>query len=282
MRTLLGVAVAVGLGVSLMAADACDARGPRGRAAGGAARAGAAARGRSPLPAARGAMTAGRPSRAIGAAGFHRPGGPIRAGASFSATAGGFSTAFNAAVGGPKPFSPSWYAQHPNAWHATHPHARPTAVALTAVGVTRWLTAAPAGTTVVGESAEYAEPADSGSNVADESLVAAIDDDGRQWLPIGVFSLHPAGQPAATRVMQLSVGRDGRLRGSHFDLITNATVDVRGHVDSSGSQATWTIGPGGRVVFEASLEELTGPTGRVTVRYPDGQTGQWQVSRVEQ
>ena len=79
----------------------------------------------------------------------------------------------------------------------------------------------------------------------------------------------------------LFVSRDGRLRGSHFDLITNTTVDIQGNVDGKSGQASWTIGPAGQVIFQTNLEQLTSRAGNVTARYPDGQTDQWQISRLE-
>jgi hypothetical protein len=45
---------------------------------------------------------------------------------------------------------------------------------------------------------------------------------------------------------------------------------------------TWSIGENGKTLFEAPLDELTRPEGKVTVRFPNGKTDVWQISQVRQ
>lgn len=280
MKLFLGVAMVVGLGVSLVATDAWG-RGPRGRGVGGGARVGAGTHSRSPGPATGRPTVGPMPTHSFSGSGFNRPVGPIRANNPLSANAGRLPTTFNAVAGGPRPFSPAWYAHHPKAWHRTHPHAGQAAVVVTAIGVTRWLAGGSGSAAVVQETTQYVEPTDDESDTSGDLLLATTNDDDQEWLPLGVFSLHPVNQTVATRVTQLSVNQDGLLRGSHFDLITNTTVNIQGNVDSNTGEVSWTIGPAGQVVFQANLQQLTSPTGQVTVRYPDGQTDPWQISRLE-
>ncbi len=186
------------------------------------------------------------------------------------------------------PFSAAWYAAHPNAWQFTHPHAD-AVVAATAAGLVRWLavpypvatTGSATSTTVVTEGqATTTEPA----VVVDDPAPPYTDevDDGTQWMNIGVFALKPTGQSEATRVIQLAVRRDGTIRGSHYDLLSDEVQDLRGNVDKSDLQVAWTIGQQGQVVFEVPLQELSRPAGNVTAHFPDGKKGSWQTVRVEQ
>lgn len=174
-----------------------------------------------------------------------------------------------------KPFTAAWYKAHPNAWRATHPHA-PAAVAVTALGVARWLGAPYAATTNTTSGAAISE-----QPPVDETAepVAAVADQA-EWITIGEFALRPAGQAQATRVIQLAVSRNGAVGGSHYDLITEQVLDIQGTVDKSNLQVTWTVGAQGKVVFRTPLDELTRSQGKVTAQLPDGQTAAWQTVRV--
>jgi hypothetical protein len=181
----------------------------------------------------------------------------------------------------PKPFSPAWYANHPNAWQATHPHAD-VAAALTVAGVATWLgvpyastiVETPATTTTV-VTTEAAPP--SPAQAPTETTSVETPPDG-QWMPLGSFTLKPAGQREATRAINLSVSPDGVVRGSCFDLITDDAYDVRGTVNKKDLRISWTIGKNGKVQFYASVDELTKPEGVVTASYPDGRSAAWQVN----
>lgn len=100
-------------------------------------------------------------------------------------------------------------------------------------------------------------------------------------MQIGTFALRPTGQTATTRVVQLSVNRDGTVRGSHFDVISNGVQTVKGTVDKQNLQVSWTAGTG-KVVFRAPLEQLTKPQGNVTAQFPGETTASWQTVQVTQ
>ncbi len=192
-----------------------------------------------------------------------------------------------------QPFSPAWYAQHPNAFKFTHPHAGVGAAAVvTTAAVARWMTvpyASSSSTAVVsgGYASEPAattttEAAAEPSSTAQEPLpgdLAPVADDAH-WMPIGVFALKPAGQTEATRVIQLAVSREGIVRGSHYDLISDHVQDVRGAVNKQDLRITWTIGETGSVLFEMPLDEFSREPGRVTLHFPGGQQAVWQTVRV--
>ena len=192
-----------------------------------------------------------------------------------------------------QPFSPAWYAQHPNAFKVTHPYAGVGAAAVvTTAAVARWLAvpySSSAATTSVSGGGYVAEESAAGdgsaaepSATADQPVQAGTGEvaGDTHWMPIGVFALRPVGQAEATRVIQLAVSREGVVRGSHYDLVSDHVQDVRGAVDKQDLRVTWTIGETGSVVFEAPLDELSRPDGRITVHFPGGKTAAWQTVQV--
>jgi len=186
-----------------------------------------------------------------------------------------------------KPFTAAWYLNHPNAWQFTHPHADAAAVA-TAAAVGIWLATPYVGTaTGTGSMTTVAAPA--GETTTEQSTAADplqpdVDEaaNGGEWMSIGVFALKPAGQTEATRVIQLAVDRGGTVRGSHYDLISDAVQDIRGAIDKQDYRMAWTIGHKGNVAFEVPLDELAKPEGEVKVHFPGGKTASWQTVPVPQ
>jgi hypothetical protein len=82
-------------------------------------------------------------------------------------------------------------------------------------------------------------------------------------------------------VIQLVVNREGVVRGSHYDLLSEAVEEVQGTVDKKELRVAWTIGSSGKVTFQAPLGELTKAEGRVTAQFPDGKQASWRAVRLE-
>ncbi len=197
------------------------------------------------------------------------------------------ATAFSVQTGGAAPFSPAWYAQHPNAWKITHPYAGEALVAATVVGLASFLAIEAASvssghTTVVSEQATTPpeEQAAAASELAEAGEAPADPD--LQWMPIGVFAFRSVDAPNATRLIHLAVSLEGTLRGTHYDLLSEETARITGAVDKNSTRVSWRIGDNGRVTFESTLAQLTHPQGHVLVHFPDGQNGTWAVARLEQ
>jgi len=100
-------------------------------------------------------------------------------------------------------------------------------------------------------------------------------------LPLGVYSLAPKGQQEASAMVQLSVSKDGIVRGSYYDLLSNQAHPVQGAVDKKTQRVAWTVGSNGKVLFETSLANLTQETGPLSVHYENGQSRQWTVAQYE-
>jgi len=186
----------------------------------------------------------------------------------------------------PEPFTPAWYAEHPNAWRNQHPHADATVVASTAA-VAAWVGAnayAPAyggssATVVVYES----DPPTDESDYADADggdAQAAPSEPAGTWLPIGVYAMSTAAQAPATLMLQLVVDHDGKLQGVYYDSITNTSHNLSGAVDQTTLVAHWSLESSEQVAFQAPLEQLTQPSGTLQVNLPAGPQ-EWRLVRVE-
>ena len=185
---------------------------------------------------------------------------------------------------GQQPFTADWYAAHPAAWQNTHPHADAWAVA-SAAGVAAWLGwgAQPAyntSNTVVYQEIP-AEESDSSEDVyANQSDSAETDstDDNSDWLALGVYSvLSNSGEPTS-RLLQLTVNRQGELRGVLYDSITDSSQNLSGRVDESTQVAQWSLDSNPQITFRANLSQLTQPTGTIEVTQPAGQQ-KWRIAR---
>jgi len=188
-----------------------------------------------------------------------------------------------------QPFTPAWYAEHPNAWQMTHPHAD-AAVVATSAAVVAWLgvghaTVSSTTTTVIETSSgpldETSDDPSDGEQASTPPNTPPTVDDG-EWMPLGSFDLKLTGQTVATRAIQLAVNHQSVIRGTYYDMAADSVKEVTGAVDKKTLRASWTIGQSGLVVYEISVDALSSPEGELTVRYANGQTATWQMSPISQ
>jgi hypothetical protein len=178
---------------------------------------------------------------------------------------------------GPEPFTPAWYARHPRAWRPAHPRADAWAFT-TFAAVSAWL-GWPADTVATDDNAaDDDDDSDQEQSVTAQSSTA--DGGSDEWLGLGVYKLMPPNQKEASALLQLGVNRDGALRGSYYDLLTDQTYTIRGTIDKQSQRVTWTIGPQDSVEFQATLGELTQPGDQpVNIRLLNGEMRQWHLWR---
>ncbi len=192
-----------------------------------------------------------------------------------------------------QPFTPAWYANHPRAWQSTHPHADAWAVATFGTAAA-WLgiTAASNGgyvddtTTVYTSDTE--DNTDDQSSSDQENSPAQLANNGGLTLPadenflsLGVFSLAPQDKIDASALVQLAVNKNGEVRGSYYDLLTDQEQTIQGALDKRTQRVTFTVGNSGPVAFETVLRDLTQASGKVTLRFENGTTKQWTLARYE-
>ena len=123
---------------------------------------------------------------------------------------------------------------------------------------------------LVRESAPPAPPAAASSPL----VVARFDADqagASPWLPLGAFAAVPStGERNAVPhiFLELSLHRDGVVRGNYFDAVSDAVHPVKGRFDRETGTLTWKIGGGG-AEFETSADGLTAGRVEATVRRGD-------------
>jgi hypothetical protein len=202
-----------------------------------------------------------------------------------------------------KPFSPAWYADHPQAWRATHSFAGNWAAASLGAA-TAWMGMSAAagespvyadGTVLTGDDDSdddnnqpaqtdqpqppqtyQAQPAQA-SQLAQTGSDLANDAD---WLPLGVYALKGKNQSEATAMLQLSVNKDGVLRGSYYDVVSDQSQAIQGAVDKTTQRVAWKVGSKGPVVFETTLANLTQTSGSVSLHFANGESRQWNLARL--
>jgi hypothetical protein len=196
-----------------------------------------------------------------------------------------------------RPFSPAWYANHPNAWRFAHPHADAWAVASLGAA-TAWLgltAASDASGVSDGETVTTADTSDDSDDSADDEAEstsdltaatqlaasgAAVATSNAEFLPLGVFALAPKSQKEATAMVQLAVSKDGLIRGSYYDLLSDEGHAVQGAVDKKTQKVAFTVAKS-KTVFETQLTDLTDPNGEVSLHFADGQASDWTLSRYD-
>ncbi|WP_425395619.1 hypothetical protein [Aeoliella sp.] len=209
---------------------------------------------------------------------------------------GNFQSAVNNWQSGPEPFSPAWYADHPNAWQATHPYAGAAAVATTA-GVLAWTTAYPATyaasnpTTVINNTYVHdnsyidedpidEEPIDDDEPIDEEPIdetEPAPAGEG-QWMSLGTFNLAPGPNAPPSRVMQLSISKQGEVRGVYVDQLSGATHNLKGRFARQQQLLTWHVESNPGVQYETTLNDLTSGHGKVLVMKASG-AYEWSLTR---
>lgn len=191
-------------------------------------------------------------------------------------------------VGRAEPFTVAWYSAHPQAWRddaAVDWWRAPTDDRLAA-----WLataSATPSVWTVDGQIVAAPPPQADGTR----SVLVEERPDGRgaadTWLALGVYAAFPADAtavaggegPEPLAWQQLAIGRDGSIRGNHYDAIADLVRPITGRIDPRTRQATWSVGGGRGARFEAAVDALTAPV--VDVRAVMGETARpWSLARL--
>lgn len=191
-------------------------------------------------------------------------------------------------------FTPAWYKAHPQAWQggelAGDFDAWKTA---SWAEVAAWMGKMPTEINYafafdkfgypqvyqdglpVGEIARYREGA---SKLAE---AAAAVPKTREWLPLGVFGLVPSSGPTGTLLLQLSVNKDGAIRGSYLNLGTGASESLEGAADRETQLVAWTVGSGKAIVMQSALSSLTRDQATLLAHLADGWTRIWSMVRLK-
>jgi hypothetical protein len=181
-------------------------------------------------------------------------------------------------------FTPAWYAQHPNAWKFAHPHADAWAVA-TFGAAAAWvgITAQPI-VTYETSTASDGEPASTEEAAREATELATSEtatEGSSEWLPLGVFALAPQGQTDSNAAVQLALDKQGAVRGSYYDLLSDSSKPIQGALAKKSQRVSWYIGENQNVVFETNIDNLTQDEGTATVYTGNGRAQKWSLVRLK-
>lgn len=191
-------------------------------------------------------------------------------------------------------FTPAWYRSHPHAWTNAALRAAAWAPA-TWFGVADWLDcdAMPEdyeyGNTVVYQgNTVYVEGQSVGSPDQYYSQASSIADSGNaqqgdqsQWMSLGVFAFVQENQTNPTMIFQLAVDRNGIIRGTCYNNVTNTSLPVQGAVDKKTQRAAWTVGDNKTTVYDTGLYNLTKDQATALVHFGKDRTQEWLMVRLQ-
>ena len=129
----------------------------------------------------------------------------------------------------------------------------------------------------VGSAEEYAQQA---STLAGQGAAATPAEDD-QWRPLGVYALARAQETTPSTFMSLAIDKDGLLRGTYYDAVSDTTTNMAGKVDKKTQKAAWTIGDKKTPVYEAGLSNLTKQQTTILVHRDGGKVEQMLLVRVD-
>ncbi len=192
-------------------------------------------------------------------------------------------------------FRPAWYAQYPGAWFAAGWTASAiwraaTWPAYVSYGYPEEPIYYDYGTNVVYQddgvyidgqkvysAEEYAQRA---TALADEGRTAKATKE-EEWLPLGVFAMVQGEETNSNHIFQLSINKQGVIRGNYYDAVTDATALVFGFADKTTERAAWTVGDRKTPVYDVGLANLTRDETTMLVHYSPERTQQFTLVRIE-
>ncbi|MBM4097752.1 MAG: hypothetical protein FJ261_13375 [Planctomycetes bacterium] len=110
---------------------------------------------------------------------------------------------------------------------------------------------------------------------------AAMEDPKDTWESLGVFAMVRAEEKDPSNYIQLAVNKDGILRGSYYNSISDTNEKVKGAVDKKTQRAAWTIGDKKQPVYEAGIMNLTREQTTALVHKGDDKVEQLLLFRIK-
>jgi len=131
----------------------------------------------------------------------------------------------------------------------------------------------------VGTAEEYADQAAllAAQGAADKKVPA--DDD--EWRPLGVFALARSEETDPNAFMSLALDKEGLVRGSYYDAVSDTSQNITGKVDKKTQRAAWTIGDKKTPLYDAGLSNLAQQQTMILVHREGGKVEQMLLVRVE-
>jgi hypothetical protein len=131
----------------------------------------------------------------------------------------------------------------------------------------------------VGTAEEYAQQA---STIAAQGYADTKIADDDEWRSLGVFAMARTQETDASNFLSLAIDKNGILRGSYYNAVSDENSHVTGKVDKKTQRAAWTIGDKKDPVYEAGISNLTKEQCTILVHKAGGKTEQMLLVRVQQ
>ena len=85
----------------------------------------------------------------------------------------------------------------------------------------------------------------------------------------------------SNHIFQLSINKQGVIRGNYYDAVTDSTAQVFGSADKTTQRAAWTVGDRKTPVYDVGLANLTKDATTMLVHYSPERSQQFSLVRVE-
>ncbi len=131
--------------------------------------------------------------------------------------------------------------------------------------------------TSAGSVEEYAAQA---ASLADQGVSASVGNDD-QWRPLGVYALARKEDTNPSTFVSLAIDKEGLLRGTYYDAVSDTTQNIAGKVDKKTQRAAWTIADKKTPVYEAGLSNLTQKQTTILMHLANGKVEQMLLVRVD-
>jgi hypothetical protein len=131
----------------------------------------------------------------------------------------------------------------------------------------------------VGSATEYAQQAATIASQGGADATIAEDD---QWRSLGVFAMARSQESEASNFLSLAIDKNGILRGSYYNAVSDENSHVTGKVDKKTQRAAWTIGDKKEPVYEAGISNLTKDQLTILVHKADSKVEQMLLVRVKE
>lgn len=133
------------------------------------------------------------------------------------------------------------------------------------------------------------QPVASATDYAQQALTIALDQPqtappAEDWMPLGVFSLSPDGEPTGAEPMmflQLAVSKQGVLSGTFQNTTNDTAMEIEGMVDKETQRAAWVPKGKKAPIMETGISNLTQDTTAALVHFADGSAQQWLMVRLD-
>ena len=190
--------------------------------------------------------------------------------------------------GQPEPFSPQWYAAHPNAFQYQYPHADAWTAA-TFGAVTGWVVGASTApvnyvyndnSVVYAENNQAAPVAATSTADSQPSDATTAPNSNEEWMPLGVYALVQGDQTQAQMLMQLAISKSGKIDGSYYNILSDNSQPLTCSLDKQTQQVAWKVANNQKVTFQTDLTSLTEPETPVMVHYGDGSSQKMTLVRL--